>query len=90
MDLYLKGKTAVVTGASQGIGYAIVKELAIEGVTVLAVGRNESLLNELKTDINGVGGVEPVVLVQDFVAPDGPKKNSRCSYCKIGPCGYFN
>ena len=47
MDLYLKGKTAVVTGASQGIGRAIAKELAIEGVTVFATGRNKELLKSL-------------------------------------------
>lgn len=73
MDLYLKGKTAVVTGASQGIGRAIAKELAIEGVLVFATARNEDLLHSLKYEIVAAGGVEPVTFVQDFVAPDGPQ-----------------
>src|SRR5689334_6676194 len=67
MDLYLKGKTAVVTGASQGLRRAMTKELAIEGVTVFAIGRNEALLNSLKDEIVAAGSVGPIVFVQDFV-----------------------
>ena len=74
MDLYLKGKTAIVTGASQGIGRAIVKELAIEGVRVFATARNEDLLDDLKQEIAAAGGVEPITFIQDFVAADGPQK----------------
>lgn len=74
MDLYLKGKTAVVTGASQGIGRAIAKELAIEGVKVFATARNEGLLSSLKAEITASGGVEPVTFAQDLVAPEGPEK----------------
>ncbi|MCF6406428.1 SDR family NAD(P)-dependent oxidoreductase [Chitinophaga filiformis] len=55
MDLYLKGKTAIVSGASQGIGRAIAKELAMEGVKVFATARNEELLNNLKDEIVAAG-----------------------------------
>ena len=58
MDLYLKGKTAVVTGASQGMGRAITKELAMEGVKVLATARREDLLNSLREEIAAAGGVD--------------------------------
>src|SRR5688500_4152842 len=84
MDLYLKGKTAVVSGSSQGIGRAIVKELALEGVKVLATGRNEDLLNSLKAEIVAAGGVEPVTLVQNFVAADGPQKIAAASLSSLG------
>ena len=40
MDLQLNDKTAVVTGASMGIGRAIAKALAAEGVRVAAVARD--------------------------------------------------
>ncbi|MFF0743922.1 SDR family NAD(P)-dependent oxidoreductase [Streptomyces sp. NPDC004111] len=40
MDLRLNGKTALVTGASRGIGLAVVRTLAAEGVRVVAAGRN--------------------------------------------------
>ena len=44
MDLDLKSKTAVVSGASIGIGRAIAKGLALEGVRVVAVARRKDLL----------------------------------------------
>jgi 3-oxoacyl-[acyl-carrier protein] reductase len=84
MDLYLKGKTAVVTGASQGIGRAIAKELAIEGVKVFATARNEALLNSLKDEIVAAGGTEPVTLVQNFVAHDGPQKIAAAGLSGLG------
>ena len=39
MDLELSGKTAIVTGGSRGIGKAIARELALEGVDVAIVAR---------------------------------------------------
>ena len=46
MDLELNGKRAVVLGASRGLGAAIAKELAEEGVQVLGVARNPSEQSE--------------------------------------------
>ncbi len=84
MDLYLKGKTAVVTGASQGLGRAIANELAMEGVKVFATARNEALLNSLRKEILAAGGTEPVTFVQDFVAPDGPQKIAAAALSSLG------
>jgi NAD(P)-dependent dehydrogenase (short-subunit alcohol dehydrogenase family) len=44
MDLELEGKTAIVTGGSRGIGKAIARELAREGVDVAIVARTEGAL----------------------------------------------
>lgn len=84
MDLYLKGKTAVVTGASQGIGRAITKELAIEGVRVFATARNEDLLNGLKEEVAAAGGVEPIIFVQDLVASDAPQRIAAAALSSLG------
>jgi len=53
MDLGLKSKTAVVTGASIGIGRAIAKGLAAEGVRVVGVARRTDLLAELVKEVGG-------------------------------------
>ncbi|MEY9108422.1 NADP-dependent 3-hydroxy acid dehydrogenase YdfG [Bradyrhizobium yuanmingense] len=51
MDLGLKSKTAVITGASIGIGRAIARGLAAEGVRVIGVARRTDLLAELVKEI---------------------------------------
>ncbi|WP_160713026.1 SDR family NAD(P)-dependent oxidoreductase [Chitinophaga solisilvae] len=84
MDLYLKGKTAVVSGASQGFGRAITKELALEGVKVLATARNEALLSSLKEEIATSGGVEPLTFVYDFTAQDAPQQIAAAALSGLG------
>ncbi len=54
MDLQLKGKTAIVTGGSAGIGLAIVKALAGEGVSVTVPGRNREKLDKALAGIKDV------------------------------------
>ncbi|WP_298739888.1 SDR family oxidoreductase [uncultured Chitinophaga sp.] len=84
MDLYLNGKTAVVTGGSQGIGRAIVKELALEGVQVFATARNEALLNSLKEEVRAAGGVAPVTFVQELTAPEAPQRIAAAAMESLG------
>ena len=45
MDLKLKDKTALVTGSTAGIGYAIAQSLAAEGAKVIITGRTEERVN---------------------------------------------
>ena len=70
MDLQLKGKTALVTGASMGIGRAIARALATEGVKLAVVARRESLLEELSREIAAAGAPAPEIIVAD-VMPEG-------------------
>jgi 3-oxoacyl-[acyl-carrier protein] reductase len=74
LDLQLKGKTALVTGASVGIGRAIARGLAAEGVHVCITARRESLLNALADDIAQAGGLRPHIVVCDIMDPAAPKQ----------------
>ena len=65
MDLGLRDKVAVVTGASKGIGLAVTRTLAAEGATVVAGSRGVETLS-------GLQGVTPVAV--DLVDPDGPAR----------------
>ena len=49
----LSGKTAVVTGASRGIGAEIATALAADGVQVILLARNEGKLKELSATLKG-------------------------------------
>jgi NAD(P)-dependent dehydrogenase (short-subunit alcohol dehydrogenase family) len=53
MDLQLKGKTAIVTGGSAGIGLAVARLLAEEGVEVTIPGRNGKKLKEAISSLPG-------------------------------------
>lgn len=60
MDYGLQGKTALVTGASQGIGLAIAKALHREGVVLTVVGRTRPRLDQAARDIGSGGESAPV------------------------------
>ena len=52
----LDGKTALVTGASQGIGEAVARLLAGQGARVVLAARNEEKLKRLAAEIDAGGG----------------------------------
>ncbi|HKI58447.1 MAG TPA: SDR family oxidoreductase [Trueperaceae bacterium] len=56
MDLGLKGKTALVTGASKGIGLAVAQALAAEGARVALVSRDREALAAAAEGIGRAGG----------------------------------
>jgi 3-oxoacyl-[acyl-carrier protein] reductase len=70
MDLQLADKTALVTGASTGIGRGIALALAAEGVQLAVAARRVNLLEDLARDIVGRGGKPPVVIGCDLYADD--------------------
>lgn len=55
MDLQLKGRRALITGSSSGIGEAIARMLAREGAAVVVHGRNRERAEKVATDINAAG-----------------------------------
>jgi 3-oxoacyl-[acyl-carrier protein] reductase len=56
MNIDLSGKTALVTGASRGIGEAIARRLAQSGAHVLCAARSAQRVNELAAEITAAGG----------------------------------
>ena len=56
MDLGLRGKRAIVTGASRGIGRCCALALAREGVRLCVTARNRDLLDEVVREIDAAGG----------------------------------
>jgi 3-oxoacyl-[acyl-carrier protein] reductase len=84
MDLELKSKTAVVTGASIGIGRAIAKALALEGVRVVAVARRKDLLEKLLQEVQAAGGAAVIPLTQDIMQENAAKVLAAAATAELG------
>jgi NAD(P)-dependent dehydrogenase (short-subunit alcohol dehydrogenase family) len=65
MDLKLTGKRAIVTGASRGIGKAIARALADEGVDVMISARNWAPLQEAAAELARTSGQRIIPVVAD-------------------------
>jgi len=84
MDLQLKGKTALVTGSSMGIGRAIAKGLAAEGVKICIAARRKPLLEELAKEIAAAGSARPAIVDIDMMEPGAPEKLARAAQQALG------
>ena len=80
MDLGIQGKTALVTGASAGIGRAIAKALAAEGVKLAVVARRRDLLQSLEQEI----GAKLAIIEQDLMAEDAAEKIAAQALASLG------
>jgi len=84
MDLQLSSKTALVTGASMGIGHSIAKSLAAEGVKLCIAARRASLLEQLAKQIISAGGPAPHIEVIDLLKEGSPEILARNSLKALG------
>ena len=73
MDLGISGRTALVTGASMGIGRGIAVALAKEGVRLAVVARRKTLLEELQSELKA----KLVIIECDFMREDAPETISK-------------
>ena len=74
MDLQLSGKTALVTGSTAGIGYAIAERLAFEGATVIVNGRTAV---RVENAIAAIRIASPAARLEGFPADLGTASGSR-------------
>jgi len=84
MDMQLQGKTALITGASMGIGRGIALALAAEGVRLALTARRLDKLQELGAAIVATGGAPPLLISQDMYAPDAAQMLSQAALHGLG------
>jgi 3-oxoacyl-[acyl-carrier protein] reductase len=84
MDLQLAGRTALVTGASSGIGRGIAYALGAEGVKLAIVARRRERLEEVANDIQRQGTPRPEIIVQDMLEGDAAEKIASQALAALG------
>ena len=73
MDLGLKGRRAIVTAASRGLGLATARSLAGEGVSVIMNARGEESLSAAANAIRADFGTDAIPIAADFNTDEGRK-----------------
>jgi 3-oxoacyl-[acyl-carrier protein] reductase len=84
VDTGLKGKVALVFGASRGLGRAAAEALAAEGARIVIVARQEATLTEAATSIARATGAEVFPLVCDVSKADDARRAVREAAAHFG------
>lgn len=83
MELGLRGRTAVITGASKGIGLGIARVLAAEGVNIVMLARNEANLTAAAETIRAAHNVSVLPIPTDVT--DTPAIQAAVSRVRSDP-----
>src|ERR1700679_4321885 len=73
LSLDLSGRTAIVTGATSGVGHSSALALARAGAAVVAVGRDQERLGDVVAAIEGEGG-QAIGVRANLVDDDAPER----------------
>jgi len=84
MDLELKGKVAVVTGASAGIGRGVARVMAEEGVQTVLAARREDVLREVAREFAQARLPAPLLVAADLTNVDGPAAVAQAALDAFG------
>jgi 3-oxoacyl-[acyl-carrier protein] reductase len=84
MNLELNGRTGLVTGASVGLGRAIARVLAAEGVRLAVTARRRDKLESLAEAITAAKGPPPLVIVHDAMDEAYPQAVAKQTLAEFG------
>jgi 3-oxoacyl-[acyl-carrier protein] reductase len=84
VELLLAGRSALVTGASSGIGRGIAYALGAEGVRLAITARRRERLEEVADGIVARGGHRPAVIEQDFMREEAPQRIAEAALAGLG------
>src|SRR5215471_14549162 len=84
MDLGIKGRRAIVTGGSSGIGFETARQFLEEGVRVLITGRNQQKLEKARNDLAARTGGEVHAIVADMTKESDIAKMIEAAKQKLG------
>ena len=80
---YLQNKTAIITGASSGLGAASARALSAKGVRIIAAALDQQGLDAIVSELKASGG-EAVGLVSDVTQPDDMKALAQFAHDTFG------
>ena len=84
MDLLLRGKAAIVTGSSRGLGLACAKALAAEGCRVCVCARGAETLKSAAAEVQEVATSQVIFVVADLSSPEGAETVVAATLSEFG------